>query len=179
MCFPSAMVWSTRRLEMSPLAISDAVGLFAALDHPDVGQFIGGPDVTTLEALRIRIQRLASGPPPGSTDLEWLNVTVRSTELGDRIIGRLQATVHEGWAEVAWILGPEFWGHGYGTEGADWLVSHLGTTYNVSEVWATVDPVNARSIGLLRTLGFVQQPQPYRRVPESLDDGDLVFARDA
>jgi hypothetical protein len=28
------------------------------------------------------------------------------------------------------------------------------------------------------TLGRGQQPRPYRRVLESLDDGDLVFARE-
>ena len=78
-CFTSAMAWQTRRLTLSPLDISDAPGLFAALDHPEVGQFIGGPAVTTLEALRVRIQQLISGPPPGSTDQQWLDFTVRSS----------------------------------------------------------------------------------------------------
>jgi RimJ/RimL family protein N-acetyltransferase len=172
------MAWLTRRLELSPLDISDAPGLFAALDHPEVGQFIGGPAVTTLEALRVRIQQLIAGPPPGSTDQEWLDFTVHSTELDDRIIGQIQATVHEGWAEAAWVLGPEFWGQGYGTEATAWLVAHLARTHGVREVWATVDPANLRSIGLLRALGFVEQARPYRRVPESLEEGDLVFARE-
>jgi RimJ/RimL family protein N-acetyltransferase len=172
------MAWSTRRLKLSPLDSSDAPGLFAALNHPEVGQFIGGPAVTTLEALHARIQQLNAGPPPGSTEQEWLNFTVRSTEGDDRIIGQIQATVHAGWAEVAWVLGPEFWGKGYGTEAATWLVAHLDTAHGVIEVWATVDPANLRSIGLLRALGFVQQASPYRRVPESFVDGDLVFARE-
>lgn len=172
------MAWQTRRLTLSPLDISDAPGLFEALNHPEVGQFIGGPAVTTLEALRVRIQQLISGPPPGSTDQEWLDFTVHSTELDDRIIGQIQATVHEGWAEAAWVLGPEFWGQGYGTEATAWLVAHLARTHGVREVWATVDPANLRSIGLLRALGFVEQARPYRRVPESLEEGDLVFARE-
>jgi RimJ/RimL family protein N-acetyltransferase len=171
------MAWLTRRLELSPLDTSDAPGLFAALNDPEVGEFIGGPDVTTLEALRVRIQRLTAGPPPGSPTQEWLNFTVRASDLDDRIIGRLQATLHGGWAEVAWVLGLEFWGQGYGTEGAAWLVDHLDRFHGVRDLWATVDPANLRSIGLLRTLGFVQQPEPYGRIPESLDDGDLVFAR--
>lgn len=171
------MVWATRRLELSPLVVSDAPGMFAALNHPEVGRYIGGPDVTSLEALRVRIQRLVAGPPPSAERQAWLNFTVRSTELDGRIIGRLEATVHDGWAEVAWVMGPEFWGQGYGTEGAAWLVDHLDRVHGVHDVWATVDPGNLRSVGLLRTLGFIRQSEPYRRVPESLEVGDLVFAR--
>ena len=38
--------------------------LFAALDDERVGRYIGGPDVTTIEALHERIDFLAAGLSP-------------------------------------------------------------------------------------------------------------------
>ncbi|HEX8109914.1 MAG TPA: hypothetical protein VF516_19420, partial [Kofleriaceae bacterium] len=44
--------------------MAHAAGLHAALDHPDVARFLPAPDVTTLDALRARIERLAADPSP-------------------------------------------------------------------------------------------------------------------
>jgi hypothetical protein len=49
----------TARLTIEALDPTHAEGLLAALDDPRVGTHIGGPDVTTLAALRERI-----GPSP-------------------------------------------------------------------------------------------------------------------
>ena len=170
------MHWSTERLSITSLSVDDARELFEALDHPAVGVHLGGPDVTTLPALRARITRLLAGPAAGDRASSWLNAVVRVPELGGRVVGRLEATVYPGWAEVAWVFGPEHWGHGYGTEGARWLVDVLAAEYGVADQWATVDPGNTRSIALLRRLGFREQPVPARRTPESYEPGDLVFA---
>ncbi len=93
------------------------------------------------------------------------------------VIGRLEATVHPGWAEVAWVLGPDHWGQGYGTEAAGWLIDHLATDHGVTELWATVDPGNTASVRLLQRWGFLEQGPQYRRTPESYEVGDLVYAR--
>ena len=170
------MHWSTERLSITSLSIEDAEELFEALDHPAVGAYLGGPDVTTLEALRARITRLLAGPATEDRASSWLNAVVRVPALGGRVVGRLEATVYPGWAEVAWVLGPDHWGRGYGTEGGRWLVGVLAGDYGVTDLWATVDPRNARSTALLRRLGFSEQPVPAQRMPESYEPGDLVFA---
>lgn len=168
--------WSTARLSYSLTTLADAPELFAALDHPEVGRFIGGPDVTTLHNLQCRIEWLLTGPPPDRADQTWINAVVRRSR--DRtVIGRLEATVHPGWAELAWVLGPEHWGRGYGTEAAGWLIDHLAEVHHVTELWATVDPGNLASVKLLRRWGFEEQGARGRRTPESFDEGDLVFAR--
>jgi len=169
------MPWTTERLTLSTLADEDAPELFEALDDPEVGRYIGGPDVTTVEALRDRIAFITAGPGPGRDDERWLNVAVRAE---GRVIGRLEATLHEGWAEVAWVFGPAWWGRGYATEGAAWLLAHLRDDDGITEAWATVDPANGRSVRLIGRLGFREQVPPFRRRPASYDDGDLVFARD-
>lgn len=164
----------TERLLIAPLESSWAPALFAALDHPDVGRFIGGPDVTTLEALETRIRRVVAGPPVDRSAERWLNFVVSRRSDG-HVLGRLEATVHGDWAEFALVFGPSYWGRGHATEAARWLVDHLMRTTGAREVLASVDPHNVRSIRLLERLGFAARPES-DRVPSSFTHGDLIYA---
>jgi RimJ/RimL family protein N-acetyltransferase len=149
---------------LEPLGHEHAEGLVAALRDDRVDRYIPAPDVTTVEALHARILHLSRGPR------SWLNFAIRRGDDGV-VIGRLEATVHDDWAEIAYLLGPAYWGHGYGREAVAWLVEHLG-----GEVWAAVHPENAKSMALLAALGFVRSDPPARRLA-SYDDGDVVFVR--
>jgi RimJ/RimL family protein N-acetyltransferase len=166
----------TERLSIEPIGPRHVEDLFAALDDPRVGTFIGGPDVTTPAALRERIDRLVAGPPADGPEERWLNWVMRRTH-DRRVIGRLEATTYpDGWAEVAWVLGPVHWGAGFATEGARWLLDHLDTDLGISEVWAAIHPDNAASIRMVERLGFEPRPTPPARPLGSYDDVDLVFA---
>jgi RimJ/RimL family protein N-acetyltransferase len=167
------MEWRTERLVITPLAQADAAELFACLDDPRVGTYLGGPDVQSLPWLEERIEHLLAGPADASQ--EWLNFVMRLPD--GRVVGRLEATVSGDWAEVAWVLGPPFWRQGLGTEGARWLVAHLEGECGITELWATVDPRNEASLALLRRLGFSARSSPWARAVESYDDGDVVMAR--
>ena len=85
--------------------------------------------------------------------------------------------MNPGWAEVAWVLGASWWGHGYGTEAAAWLSGYLEDVFGISELWGTVHPDNAASIALMRRLAMTEQVEPFARPLQSWDPGDLVFAR--
>ena len=146
--------------------------LFAALDDPRVGHFIGGPDVTTLEALRARIDRVTDGPPPQSGQT-WLNFAVL---LGPTVIGRVEATVHDGIAEVAYLIGPRWWGCGYGAAATSLLLEHL-VAAGVTDCWATTMPDNLASVGVLVHLGFSEVEPRDAPLLHSYDDGDRVFHR--
>lgn len=165
-------MFPTERLQIEILAGEHASELVAALDHADVGAFIGGPDVTTVEAQLERIAFLARGPADPLHE-RWLNFVVRRAD-DRRVLGRLEATVYGDWAEIAYVFDPRVWGQGYASEGLRWLIDHLSSGEGVSEVWAAIHADNIRSIRLVGRVGFVVQPQP-RRVPESYDPGDLVF----
>jgi len=90
-------------------------------------------------------------------------------------IGRLEATVLEKRAEVAYLFGPEFWGHGYGTESLSWLHMFIEETFHILEFWATVRPDNGRSIRLLERLGYVEAAAETWPQLTSYDPGDRVF----
>ncbi len=166
-------MWHTERLTIEPLAHEHAEELVAALDHESVGAFIGGPDVTTVEAMHERIDRLATGPGPEWPDEQWWNFAVRRSADG-AMVGRLEATTYGDWAEVAYVFGPALAGRGYATEGVRWLVGHVADVLSVAEQWAAVHPDNLASIRLLERVGFRREPTAWRPIG-SFDDGDLVF----
>ena len=171
----------TARLLIEPLAHEHIDGLFVALDDDRVGRFIGGPDVTTPEALHERFDRIASGPGPDWPTEHWHNWIARRAADGV-IIGRLEATTYGEtretgeWAEVAYLLGPAFWGQGYATEGVSWMLDHLRDELGVAECWAAIHPDNTSSVHLVERLGFERRAEPGRPVG-SYEEPDLVFVR--
>ncbi|MEI6372826.1 MAG: GNAT family N-acetyltransferase [Actinomycetes bacterium] len=160
----------TDRLSINELEVGDAAELFVATESPEVGEFIGGAYSPSVQALGDRIERMRAGS--GRADESWLNYSVRVTDTGD-LIGHLQASVHSEWAEVAWVFGRPWWGYGYAAEAVTWLIESLPSV----ELWATVDPGNARSLRLLVRLGFTETTVPPARDVQSYDDGDRVFVR--
>ncbi|HEV7555070.1 MAG TPA: GNAT family N-acetyltransferase [Kofleriaceae bacterium] len=158
------------QLRYEPLAHAHADALVTALADVRVATYIGGPTATTEQAIRERIERVLRGPvEPGE---HWLNFVVRRAADGV-VIGWLEATVYDdGWAEIAYVFGAPYWGHGYATEGLHWLIDELGT----DEIWAAVHPDNARSIALLLRLGFARRDVPARPLG-SYDPGDVAFER--
>ena len=159
----------TARLVIEPIDQQHAEGLFAALDDERVGRFIGGPDVTTLDALRERIERKKVGPP-AERDEQWHDLAVIADDV---VVGRVEATVHHGIAEVAYVFGPAHWGNGYATEATIWLLDALRTD-GVTTFWATVVPDNHASVALLERLGFTPA-EPGGLTLLSFDDGDLTY----
>lgn len=165
-------MFTTPRLVIEPLAPVHARGLHAALDHPDVGQFIGGPDVTTPEALCDRIVRLAAGPASPRPGERWWNFAVMLR--ADRtIIGRLEATTYGDWGEIAYVFGPCWWGQGLASEATHWLLHYLADR-GIPELWAAVDPDNEPSQRLLLRIGFGRVNEPTRPLA-SFDAGDDAF----
>ena len=158
-------------VRLEELDESHTDGLFAALDHELVGQFIGGPDVTTPDELRARISQRRSGPPPGREET-WLNFAALVDGV---VVGRVEATLHDGIAEIAYVLGPRFWGHGYATAATADLIARLQQPH-VGSAWACVHPGNDPSTRVLSRLGFRQQPASSGVCLLSYDPEDLVFS---
>lgn len=165
---------TTDRLAIQPLGHEHAQGLVAALDHPSVGAYIGGPAVTTVEALHAWIDQLALGPGAGLAEDHWWNWAVLRREDG-LILGYIQATGYAAWAEVAYVFGPQTAGRGYATEAVQWLTTHLAAAGR-SELWAAIHHENAASIRLIERVGFTQVSAATRTLA-SFDEGDLVFVR--
>ncbi len=165
---------STDRLIIESLTKEHAAGLLVALDDPTVGEFIGGPDVTTLDALIERIERVSRGPGEQYHPEQWHNFAVMLRD--DRtIIGRIEASTYGDWAEIAYVFGPQWSGHGYATEAVRWMIGELHER-GADELWAAVHPHNTRSLRLLDRVGFSISDHPTRDLG-SFDDGDVLLTR--
>ena len=155
-----------------PLTASAVAEVAAALDDERVYRFIGGrpPRRVVEEGLR----RARVGPPADAHGESWLNFVVRHSASRE-VLGRLEATLHHGIAEVAFLYAPRHWGQGLATQGLLWLHAALRAR-SVSELWATTTPLNAASAALLARCGYVRVAGDRRPLLSSYDDGDLVFA---
>jgi RimJ/RimL family protein N-acetyltransferase len=119
--------------------------MVTVLADPELYGFSGGepPTLTMLES-RYTSQVDGSGHPGE----DWCNWIVR---LDDASIGFVQATTTEAGAELAWVIGVPWQGHGYATEAAmamrDWLVS-----IGVDRFSARIHPHHAASAAVAQRL---------------------------
>jgi RimJ/RimL family protein N-acetyltransferase len=157
-------------LKLEVLEIRHAQLLFDALDDEKVGEFIGGPDVTTVKDLENRIRHLLVGPPADSGQ-RWYNFTVM---LDETVIGRVEATTHAGITEIAYLLSPKYWNRGLGTSATGLMIEKLKAEGHF-DFWATVTPGNEGSVRVLKKLGFVETEMPTSTRLLSYEPSDLVF----
>jgi RimJ/RimL family protein N-acetyltransferase len=163
-------------LRFEPLAGRHAAALSDALLDPEVYRFITGPRPVTTEDLANEFHRVTQPPATGRDGQRWWNVAVFSADTGQGL-GRLEATIFEWRAEVAYLFGAMHWGQGYAQEAMHWLHDRLAEDSVATELWATVAPQNERSIRLLTRLGYAPVAAGWPKL-YSYDDGDLIFQRE-
>ncbi|MEW6704200.1 MAG: GNAT family N-acetyltransferase [Pseudomonadota bacterium] len=162
------------RLQITPLLPHHLDDLALAIRKPEVYEFIER-EVPSHERFCDGLARALAGPQqPGEV---WLNHLVRLADTG-RVIGRLEATLHHGIAEVAFLFDPAVWGQGYATEGLCWLHERLMNEEAApSAFWATTVPQNLRCQALLERCGYQRTAQDWPLPLLSYDEGDLVYRR--
>ena len=143
-----------------------------ALLNEDVYRYIGG--LPSREKFYRATSIALSGPPAERVGEFWVNYGVREAMSG-QLIGRIEATVHNSIAEVAFLFHPTSWGKGYGTESLLWLHGVLYSRSDVESLWATTVPANARSNSLLRRCGYIAVSPDDAPKLYTYDVGDLVF----
>jgi len=157
---------------IEPLRVDHAAVLFPVLQAAKIYAFLDHGPPESLQALTQRYEFMLNpaSPPAGE---RWLNWCVIAHGEAPATAGTVQATIDEPnqAAEVAWVLGPEFWGQGIASRAVDSMFRELATTYGVEHVVAQVDPRNLASIALAERLGFAQRAEP------AADSDDLLFDR--
>jgi hypothetical protein len=93
----------TTRLKIQPLSGVDIPELENALRNEDVYRFIGG--MPSSSDFWLGTERAITGPTKDRTSEVWLNFGAR-LQSTDQLVGQLQATIHHGVAEVAFLFAP-------------------------------------------------------------------------
>ncbi len=163
----------TPRLCFEPLSVGHVPELGPVLLNEAVYEHIGG-NPPSFEDFELGIRRVLAGPKVSCDGQVWINYIVRHSHTGT-MLGRLEATVHDGIGEVAFLFGKEHWRQGFATEGLLWLNELLLARSDCRELWATTVPANHRSQALLGRCGYWPSTQMPSTSLLSYDDGDLVF----
>jgi hypothetical protein len=87
-----------------PLTVNDIEELVPVLHNEAVFAFIGG--MPSREDFTLGLQRAIAGPPKKDGQEHWINYGVRLAETNE-LIGRVEATVHDDLAEVAFLYSPK------------------------------------------------------------------------
>jgi RimJ/RimL family protein N-acetyltransferase len=155
----------TPRLELDPLTIEDAHEMVDVLADPGLYRFTGG-EPPTLVQLRDDYRRMVAGPGPGSGE-EWWNWIVRRRADG-RAVGTVQATIvtERRTADIAWVIGTRWQGHGHATEAARALVGWLQGRGLVT-ITAHVHPDHGASAAVAARAGL--EPT------DEIEDGEQVW----
>ncbi|MER7728081.1 GNAT family N-acetyltransferase [Streptomyces sp. NPDC096323] len=144
--------FATARLDAEPLRVAYADEMATVLADPALHAFTGGAPEDA-DTLRARYERQTAGSP--DADERWWNWVLRVRGDG-RLAGYVQATVRGARAEIAWVIGTEWQGHGYAKEAARGLVAHLMGGGAVRTVIAHIHPDHAASAAVAAAAGLVR-----------------------
>ncbi|WP_210591200.1 GNAT family N-acetyltransferase [Streptomyces sp. GESEQ-35] len=141
---------ATARLDLLPLRVEHAAEMTAVLSDPALHTYIGDTP-STPEALRTRYERLVAGSPDPA--VSWCNWVLRH-RADSHLIGTVQATVTaHTTAEIAWVIGTPWQGHGYASEAARALVAHL-RLHSLQTVIAHIHPDHTASASVATAAGL-------------------------
>jgi len=142
----------SKTLRLEPLTVAHAEEMFEPLSAPTLYDYMPGAPPASVAALRERYVKLEKGASADGRQ-QWLNWIIRLAS--GRCVGFVQATIYPArTGDFAFVLAPEYWGRGVALEACQAAIPHIADELQVTELFATVDPNNARSIRLLMRLGF-------------------------
>lgn len=148
------MEFSTERLFIRPVQLTDAEALFSFRSDPDCAEFMSSIPLN-MDEMRERIQKTANEiNQPGT----WFQYIIfekdGSSVVGDIGLHFLAADTQNKQVELGYILHKKYWGKGYATEALIPIIDYLVYTLDKHRLVANIDPSNNRSIRLIEKLGF-------------------------
>lgn len=153
----------TVRVALEPLSVEHADEMWAVLADPALYRFTGG-DPPSREALAERYRAQVAGS--GQSGEQWHNWIVRRTDSKESI-GFVQATVIDGAADLAWLVGVAHQSRGLAVEAVLAMVDELVAS-GVSRVTAHIHREHSRSQRVASAIGL-------ERTGAVDDDGEEIW----
>jgi len=151
----------TARLALEPLRAAHADALFDALRDEALYAWVSATAPASVDALRVRWERLESRLSPDGA-AAWLNWVPRRAADGV-CLGRIDVEVIGDEApNVGYMFARQAWGHGYAREAVGAVVAHLDAL-GVRRMVAAVTVGNEASRKVLEAVGFTRA----RLIPEA------------
>ena len=135
------------------------------LSDQELYRFTGGEPPADLDAVRRWFSALETRKSPDGSE-QWLTWTVRLANTR-AFIGYVQATVKDGQADIAWLIGTEWQGRGLAKE-AVLLMRDLLAGHNIHRLEAHIHPEHVASQRVARCAGL--------HPTEKFVDGEQIWA---
>jgi RimJ/RimL family protein N-acetyltransferase len=135
----------TARLTLRRARIEDLDAIHAVLGNKEAMRFWSTLPHATIEESRIWLRSMIDAPPDRSDDYV--------VEHEGRVIGKAGC-----WRlpDIGFILHPDYWGRGLAREALEAVIARVFSRFPIAALTADVDPRNAASLALLKSLGFVE-----------------------
>ncbi len=137
------VVIETPRLRLRRARPDDLEAMHAILSHPQAMRYWSSLPHTEIAQTREWLDGMIASPPAESDDFI---VEFEGAVIGKAGCWRLPA--------VGYILHPDYWGRGFGTEALTAAIAHVFANFPAPALIADVDPRNTASLALLARLGF-------------------------
>lgn len=148
--------FETERLLINPLRLEDAPAIFSARTNPKTNTFLPWKP-KTVEEVEEHIRKASLIPP--NTPESWHLLATRLKETGELVgdVGIHFIGPQNQQAEIGYMVLDGYQGRGYATEAIQGVFAFLFSTYKKHRITAAVDPVNSKSVQLLRKVGMRQE----------------------
>lgn len=146
-------VITTERLLLRAFGERDIDEYAAIMADPLVTRFLSdGRPLSRLEAWRQMAMVL------GHWTLRGYGIWAVEERATGRLIGRIGCQFPDSWPgfEIAYTLGPPFWGRGFAKEGAAAALKYARTVLKREEILSVIRPDNVGSISVATSLGAVR-----------------------
>lgn len=143
----------TRRLRLQPLSLRDRDDIYALSRLPEVMRYTSMPALS-LEESDAFLARYLDGMRAGSI-ASWTVHVHGSGFAGQASVFGIDTRNHCG--EVGYVLMPQAWGKGYGSEVVAALVRYGFDYRRLARLNAEIDPANGASARVLEKHGFVRE----------------------
>jgi ribosomal-protein-alanine N-acetyltransferase len=134
---------TTPRLKLRHARPGDLYAMHAVLSDPRATRWWSTLPHTSIEDTRVWLEGMIAGNAQGADDFVL--------ERDGQVIGKVGFFKLP---EVGYILHPDHWGLGLGSEAVAAAVGHVFHTRAIDDLTADVDPANHASTRLLERLGF-------------------------
>ena len=145
-------VVNTKRLSIAKACLDDAPFIFELLNTPSWIEYIGDRGIKTVQDAERYIQdALIDSYQKNGFGLYKVLNSEESKPIG--LCGLLQREFLQV-PDLGFAILPEYAGKGYMKEAAQAVLKYETNKHNLKEVQAITSPINSRSRGLLKVLGF-------------------------
>jgi RimJ/RimL family protein N-acetyltransferase len=142
-------------LNLRPLVIEDAQGMFQMLSDPECMKYWSSPPLSTIDDAARLLQQDLDSDARGDSVCWAINRKNQSNLIGKCILFNFSQANRR--AEIGFILKRKYWRQGLTQQAVEAVIDFAFKILKLHRIEADVDPGNQGSLGLLEKLDFKRE----------------------